>query len=129
MDATLKEWLLSRGVAEKTVSILEKEEIVSIDVFSRLREEDLTALKNDHGLSLGEHVRLRDSRDALLRRARESPTSRSEGSAAKVTDKGGNGERACAERGVESIPPPQSAKGGLGKEGGPPDGKQGEQNR
>ena len=66
MDPELRTWLTDRKLAKKTLKILEKEEITSVDVISLLKDDDLQELKMQHSMSVGQLIELRETHDALL---------------------------------------------------------------
>ena len=67
MDPELRKWLTDRKLAKKTIKMLEKEDITSVDVITLLREDDLQKLKTQHSMSVGQLIELREARDGLLR--------------------------------------------------------------
>ena len=67
MDPELRKWLTDRKLAKKTIKVLEKEDLISVDVITLLRNDDLEKLKTQHSMSVGQIIELREARDALLR--------------------------------------------------------------
>ena len=67
MDPELRKWLTDRKLAKKTIKVLEKEDLTSVDVITLLRNDDLEKLKTQHSMSVGQIIELREARDALLR--------------------------------------------------------------
>lgn len=67
MDGEFKNWLKDRKVAEKTLDVLKKEELISAKKISLLKENDLELLRTQHSLTIGQIIELREARDALLR--------------------------------------------------------------
>lgn len=67
MDGEFKNWLQDRKIAQKTLQVLENEELISAAVVSCLKEKDLEWLRTQHSLTLGQIIELREARDALLR--------------------------------------------------------------
>jgi hypothetical protein len=66
MDPELRTWLTDRKLANKTLKILEKEDLTSVDVISLLKDDDLQELKTQHSMSVGQLIELRETRDALV---------------------------------------------------------------
>lgn len=67
MDGEFKNWLQDSKVAQKTLDVLEKEELISAKKISLLKEMDLEFLRTQHSLTMGQIIELREARDALLR--------------------------------------------------------------
>ena len=66
MDREMRNWLQDRKLAKKTLKVLEKEHLISAEVISLLREEDLQLLMRQYSLSVGHIIALREARNALL---------------------------------------------------------------
>ena len=62
----MRNWLQDRKLAKKTLKVLEKEHLISAEVISLLREEDLQLLMRQYSLSVGHIIALREARNALL---------------------------------------------------------------
>ena len=67
MEKEFEQWLSGRHLSKKTLKMLVKEELVTAEVLSRLREEDIRILSTKHSLTMGETVHLREARDAVVR--------------------------------------------------------------
>ena len=66
-DQELKKWLKSRKLPDTVVKALDKERLLSVDLISQLREDDLQSLRTQYSLSMGHFVELRAARDAIIR--------------------------------------------------------------
>ena len=67
MDKELEKWLGGRNLSKKTLKVLAKEDLVSVEVMRCLTEDDLQMLSSKHSLTMGETVQLRMARDAVIR--------------------------------------------------------------
>ena len=67
MEKKLEHWLSGRNLSKKTLKMLVKEKLVTTEVLSLLREDDIQVLSQKHSLSMGETVHLREVRDAVIR--------------------------------------------------------------
>ena len=67
MEKKLEQWLRGRNLSKKILKMLVKEELVTTEVLSLLREDDIRVLSQKHSLSMGETVHLREARDAVIR--------------------------------------------------------------
>ena len=67
MEKKLEHWLSGRNLSKKTLKMLVKEELVTTEVLSLMREDDIRVLSQKHSLSMGETVHLREVRDAVIR--------------------------------------------------------------
>ena len=102
MDKELERWLRGRNLSKNTLKVLVKEELLTTEVISILREDDIRQLSTKHSLSVGETVHLREARDAVLRGEFPSASSGgvgapgAEGDGAGAKDGSLKGDRASA---------------------------------
>ena len=55
MDQELKKWLKSRKLPDTVVKVLDKERLLSVDLISQLREDDLQSLRTQYSHSMQCH--------------------------------------------------------------------------